>query len=228
MAGRRKRTTSRPEGASVPPKPAVAPATPGGPNRLARKEEARRQRAALQRKMSRRRTYRVVSLIVAFVLVAGGIVAFVVLRPTAAEAAGCGPVRVIPPYNPQSEDRTHIGQAPVATPPPLSTYSSVPPTSGPHDPHSQAAGVYSDPPPIYMALHSLEHATYGGHLYGTPAAPVEEARRAGHDILLKIEVQGAEQVKEGPGCSQHFRNASEPRDSRAPIAPPQPDRKDGA
>ena len=159
MAGRRKRTASRPEGASVPPKPAVAPATPGGPNRPARKEEARRQRAALQRKMSRRRTYRVVSLIVAFVLVAGGIVAFVVLRPTAAEAAGCGPVRVIPPYNPQSEDRTHIGQAPVATPPPLSTYSSVPPTSGPHDPHSQAAGVYSDPPPIYMTLHSLEHAT---------------------------------------------------------------------
>ena len=41
----------------------------------------------------------------------------------------------------------------------------------------------------------LEHATYGGHLYGTPAAPVEEARRAGHDILLKIEVQGAEQVR---------------------------------
>jgi len=41
----------------------------------------------------------------------------------------------------------------------------------------------------------LENATYGGHLYGTPAAPVEEARRAGHDILLKIEVQGAEQVR---------------------------------
>ena len=41
----------------------------------------------------------------------------------------------------------------------------------------------------------LEHATYGAHLYGTPAAPVEEARRAGHDVLLKIEVQGAEQVR---------------------------------
>jgi guanylate kinase len=41
----------------------------------------------------------------------------------------------------------------------------------------------------------LEHAEYGGHLYGTPAAPVEAARRAGHDILLKIEVQGAEQVR---------------------------------
>ncbi|TMK76265.1 MAG: hypothetical protein E6G47_13545, partial [Actinobacteria bacterium] len=117
MAGRRKRTPPRPEGASVSPKPGVAPASPGGPNRQARKDEARRQREALRRKMSRRRGYRVVSLIVAIVLVVGGIVAFVVLRPTAAEAAGCGPVRVIPPYNPQSEDRTHIGQAPVATPP---------------------------------------------------------------------------------------------------------------
>lgn len=42
----------------------------------------------------------------------------------------------------------------------------------------------------------LEHATYAGNLYGTPAAPVEAARVAGHDILLKIEVQGAQQVRE--------------------------------
>jgi guanylate kinase len=41
----------------------------------------------------------------------------------------------------------------------------------------------------------LEHASYGGHLYGTPAAAVGEARGAGRDILLKIEVQGAEQVR---------------------------------
>lgn len=41
----------------------------------------------------------------------------------------------------------------------------------------------------------LEHATYDGNFYGTPAAAVEEARAAGHDILLKIEVQGAEQVR---------------------------------
>ena len=43
--------------------------------------------------------------------------------------------------------------------------------------------------------HFLEHATYNGHLYGTPARPVAEARAAGHDILLKIEVQGAQQVR---------------------------------
>ena len=42
----------------------------------------------------------------------------------------------------------------------------------------------------------LEHATYDGNLYGTSAARVEEARASGRDIILKIEVQGAEQVRE--------------------------------
>ncbi len=45
----------------------------------------------------------------------------------------------------------------------------------------------------------LEHATYNGNLYGTPAAPVQEARAAGHDIVLKIEVQGARQVRQSAG-----------------------------
>ena len=44
--------------------------------------------------------------------------------------------------------------------------------------------------------HFLEHASYDGNLYGTPAGQVEEARAAGHDILLKIEVKGAEQIRE--------------------------------
>ncbi|MDQ6720359.1 MAG: guanylate kinase [Candidatus Dormibacteraeota bacterium] len=43
--------------------------------------------------------------------------------------------------------------------------------------------------------HFLEHASYDGNLYGTPAAPVEAARAAGQDIVLKIEVQGALQVR---------------------------------
>jgi guanylate kinase len=41
----------------------------------------------------------------------------------------------------------------------------------------------------------LEHATYDGNLYGTLAERVERARQSGHDIVLKIEVQGAEQVR---------------------------------
>jgi guanylate kinase len=42
----------------------------------------------------------------------------------------------------------------------------------------------------------LEYATYDGNLYGTLVERVEIARAAGHDIVLKIEVQGAEQVRE--------------------------------
>lgn len=41
----------------------------------------------------------------------------------------------------------------------------------------------------------LEYATYDGNLYGTPLAQLEKERLAGHDILLKIDVQGAEQVR---------------------------------
>lgn len=42
----------------------------------------------------------------------------------------------------------------------------------------------------------LEHATYDGNLYGTPIAPLDEARDEGRDVVLKIDVQGAEQVRE--------------------------------
>ncbi|HEY4914467.1 MAG TPA: guanylate kinase [Candidatus Dormibacteraeota bacterium] len=41
----------------------------------------------------------------------------------------------------------------------------------------------------------LEHATYNGNLYGTMIERVERERESGHDIVLKIEVQGAEQVR---------------------------------
>jgi guanylate kinase len=41
----------------------------------------------------------------------------------------------------------------------------------------------------------LEHATYDGNLYGTPIAQIDDVRASGHDIVLKIDVQGAEQVR---------------------------------
>ena len=41
----------------------------------------------------------------------------------------------------------------------------------------------------------LEHANYNGHLYGTFRDRVEKARHAGRDVVLKIDVQGAEQVR---------------------------------
>jgi guanylate kinase len=41
----------------------------------------------------------------------------------------------------------------------------------------------------------LEHASYNGNLYGTFRDRVERARDAGRDMVLKIDVQGAEQVR---------------------------------
>ncbi len=131
-----------------------------------RKEEARRQRVELQRKMARSRRNRRVAIGVVVVLIAGGAV-FALTRPKEAQAtpsdllaavdqarqtAGCGPVEDVGPYKPKSSDRAHI-----TTPVPLSTYTSVPPASGPHNPIPYGAGVYSTPPPIDRVIHSLEH-----------------------------------------------------------------------
>jgi guanylate kinase len=41
----------------------------------------------------------------------------------------------------------------------------------------------------------LEHATYDGNVYGTERVQVDAARAAGHDTIVKIDVQGAEQVR---------------------------------
>ena len=41
----------------------------------------------------------------------------------------------------------------------------------------------------------LEHATYNGNQYGTLAERVMRERDAAHDVVLKIEVNGAEQVR---------------------------------
>jgi len=51
----------------------------------------------------------------------------------------------------------------------------------------------------------LEWAEFAGHLYGTPAEPVEEALAAGSDVLLEIELQGARQVRDSaPGAIRVF------------------------
>jgi guanylate kinase len=41
----------------------------------------------------------------------------------------------------------------------------------------------------------LEHATYAGHRYGTPRAPVQERLARGEPALLEIDLQGARQVR---------------------------------
>jgi guanylate kinase len=42
----------------------------------------------------------------------------------------------------------------------------------------------------------LEHATVFGNRYGTPRAPVEEALRAGRDVLFDIDWQGTQQLSQ--------------------------------
>lgn len=42
----------------------------------------------------------------------------------------------------------------------------------------------------------LEYAQYSGNYYGTPRAAVEEHLRAGRNVILEIDVQGAVQVME--------------------------------
>ena len=131
-----------------------------------RKEEARRQRVELQRKMARSRRNRRVAIGVVVVLIAG-VAAFALTRPKEAQAtpsdllasvdqarqtADCGPVENVGPYQPKSQDTAHVVAAV-----PLSTYPSVPPASGPHNAIPYGAGVYGTPPPIDRVIHSLEH-----------------------------------------------------------------------
>ncbi|MCX6993741.1 MAG: guanylate kinase [Kiritimatiellaeota bacterium] len=42
----------------------------------------------------------------------------------------------------------------------------------------------------------LEHAQVHGAWYGTPREPVEQALRAGRDVLLIVDVQGAERIRQ--------------------------------
>lgn len=83
--------------------------------------------------------------------------------PAAQTSAGCDTVQATPNYNdaPGDEpdiDHTHIGTTgEFATPPALSTYPTVPPASGPHDPSPLPAGIYDSPPDVHRTIHSLEH-----------------------------------------------------------------------
>jgi hypothetical protein len=149
-----------------------------------RKEEARRQRVELQRKMARSRRNRRVAIGVVVVLIAG-VAAFALTRPQEAQAtpsdllenvdqareiAGCAPVEDVGPYQPKTQDRAHV----VASLP-LRTYPSVPPASGPHNAIPYGAGVYSTPPPIDRVIHSLEHGA--AIVWYSPDASGEELDR---------------------------------------------------
>ena len=47
----------------------------------------------------------------------------------------------------------------------------------------------------------MEHATVYGNFYGIPKAPVRKALKAGQDVIVKIDVQGAATIKKNvPGA----------------------------
>ena len=133
-----------------------------------RKEQARRQRIELQRKAARSRRNRRI-LTIGLAVIVAGVALFAFTRPgtevpspqellanvgDAQTQAGCAEVRDVGPYQPRAEDRSHV--APEAMPP-LASYASAPPASGPHNEITFGAGVYSTAPPIERVLHSLEH-----------------------------------------------------------------------
>lgn len=154
---KRKTTTSSRGTTATTAPPAVkpAPAQPGGPNRVARKEEARKQREALRRKIARRRFYKRAGIAAVVLAVAGGGTAYYLTRPDPAAAAGCGEVQTIGEYT-GGQDRAHLGQQ-IQELPPLDTYPSTPPASGPHAGTTQPAGVLAAPPDLGQIIHSLEH-----------------------------------------------------------------------
>jgi len=147
-----------------------------------RREEARLKREEIQRKMATRKRNRRMGLVLVVVAVVIAIVAVFMTSggddtsasgipspasllsqvTTATGTAGCDAVQETPNYAnaPGADpdiDHAHIGTPPVTTPPPLSTYATIPPASGPHDPSPLGAGVYDTPPDVYRTIHSLEH-----------------------------------------------------------------------
>jgi hypothetical protein len=199
--GVRTATSTQERGADAPAvKP--LPATPGGPNRLERKEQARRQREALRRSMSRRRFARRAGVWLA-VAAAVAVVVFLIVQasggtgklnneenrllaqaPAAVTAAGCSGVNTVQPFNPENLDRAHIGSGTgPATMPPLSAYRTIPPTSGPHNSVPLAAGQYPDPPPVDQVIHSLEHGAVV--IWYDPSAPPSQELANLQSFFLK-------------------------------------------
>lgn len=148
-----------------------------------RREEARRERIDIERQMAARKRNRTIGTalvvaaivaIVAVVTLSSGkktttpgtlptMAALISQADAATKTAGCDAIVDTPNYQntPGADpaiDHAHIGDSQAPTPPPLTTYSPIPPTSGPHDSATLPAGVYDSPPDVYQAMHSLEHA----------------------------------------------------------------------
>jgi uncharacterized protein DUF3105 len=179
-----------------------------------RKDQARKEREALQRRLSKQRRTRRLGLVLASVGVVAVVVA-IALWPggfpspddllgqatQAARAAGCQEVKNVDFFGGISDtsgsgyvDQAHIGGDPrFPTPPSLTKYPSTPPASGPHDPTPAAAGVYDTPPDIYQTIHSLEHA--GTIIWYRPGTSSEELDRIREFYGQKIASEDVGQSK---------------------------------
>jgi hypothetical protein len=83
---------------------------------------------------------------------------------TAKREASCSEVEDTPAYggvedpdDPAYQDRAHVGGNAFPVAPPLASYSTIPPASGPHNELPLPAGVYDRPPAVDRTIHSLEH-----------------------------------------------------------------------
>lgn len=162
--------------------------TGGRVTKAERREQARRERLELQRKLSRSKRNRQIAFVLVL-LAAAGVTAFALTRPStevadpddllgqaaqAEQAAGCGDADNVGAYQPEAQDQAHVTTAEL---PELSTYPSVPPASGPHNEIPLGAGVYDQPPPIDQLIHSLEHgAAVVWYAPGTTGAELDRLR----------------------------------------------------
>jgi Protein of unknown function (DUF3105) len=168
---------------------------PGEGRRLTkaeRKEQARREREELLRRSASKRRARTIGIAAGGAVIAAVVAAATLLpsgggfpepaqllqrAPAAASEAGCGEVASTPDYDPADGDRAHIDPA---AGPPLSTYPTTPPASGPHadiPPGPLPAGVYDSLTleEVYRAIHSLEHGA--SIVWYDPTAPVGRVAR---------------------------------------------------
>ena len=190
------------------------------PTKAERKEQARLEREAIQRQMASRKRTRTIGLSLVALAAVAVVVAVVVLQPAtsdatlpapaellaqapdAAQAAGCSEVQTTGDY-PGGADGGGLAHDQFRElPPPLDTYPSTPPASGPHADFTLPAGVYDSSPDIGGLIHSLEHG--GTVVWYSPDAPQEQvdaitAFYAQSDPVGQDRVMVAPYDYEGPG-----------------------------
>lgn len=146
-----------------------------------KKLSQRQQQALAQQARQRQRLYLGIGgVVVALILIGGGI--FLFNSKSAASSAAsvsnvggvtvaCSDIQTLP-----DEGRLHIaaGETPV--------YRQNPPTSGSHNPNPMPAGIYDNPIDVTREVHSLEHGYIVIHYNGVPTSAVDQLKNiAGAD-----------------------------------------------